>query len=66
MSLRLARLPAYVNLSRLMMRYSGYLFTKSLTTCEPMKPAPPVITIFFILINVYIRIQITRIIQEKL
>ena len=32
----------------------------------PMKPAPPVITIFFILINVYIRTQITRIIQEKL
>ena len=24
------------------------LFTKSLTTCEPMKPAPPVIMIFFI------------------
>lgn len=25
--------------------YFGYLFTKSLTTCEPIKPAPPVITI---------------------
>ena len=44
----------------------GYLFTKSLTTCEPMKPAPPVINILCILINVYIRTQITRIIQEKL
>src|SRR6056297_4027011 len=32
---------------------SGYFFTNNLTTCEPIKPAPPVINIFFIDICFY-------------
>ena len=32
------------------MLYSGYLLTNKRTTCEPMKPAPPVITIFLFII----------------